>query len=141
MLAVANSMGQNAAVIQAQTQQTINQIHAIGAAAKAQADSAHASNDAHNAAVEAHHWDNMAKASKSFQEYTLDQSVVVDKNTGERAQRGTKPRTYSSQPIQIAINMFPGRIFLRVWTTKPDVSPALAFVGATFQVGRAFLCF
>ncbi len=84
MLAVANSMGQNAAVIQAQTQQTINEIHAQGAAAKARADAAHAANDAHNASVEAH-WDNMARASKSFQEYTLDQSVIVDKNTGEHA--------------------------------------------------------
>jgi hypothetical protein len=84
MLAVANSMKQNGAVIQAQTQQTINHIHAIGAASKAQADAAHASNDAHNASVEAH-WDNMARASKSFQEYTLDQSVIVDKSTGEHA--------------------------------------------------------
>jgi hypothetical protein len=84
MLAVANSMGQNAAVIQAQTQQTIDQIHAVGAAAKARADAQHAANDAHNASVEAH-WDNMARASKSFQEYTLDQSVIVDKNTGEHA--------------------------------------------------------
>jgi hypothetical protein len=84
MLAVANSMKQNGAVIQAQTQQTINHIHAIGAASKAQADAAHAANDAHNASVEAH-WDNMARASKSFQEYTLDQSVIVDKSTGEHA--------------------------------------------------------
>jgi hypothetical protein len=84
MLAVANSMKQNGAVIQAQTQQTIDQIHAIGAAAKQQADNAHAANDAHNASVEAH-WDNMARASKSFQEYTLEQSVIVDKSTGEHA--------------------------------------------------------
>jgi len=84
MLAVANSMKQNGAVIQAQTQQTIDQIHAVGAAAKAQADAAHAANDAHNASVEAH-WDNMARASKSFQEYTLDQAVVVDTHTGAHA--------------------------------------------------------
>jgi hypothetical protein len=83
MLAVGNSMRQNGAVIQAQTQQTIDQIHAIGAAAKQQADAAHAANDAHNASVQAH-WDNMDRASKSFQEYTLDQSVIVDKNTGAR---------------------------------------------------------
>jgi hypothetical protein len=84
MLAVANSMRQNGAVIQAQTQQTIDQIHAVGAAAKQQADNAHAANDAHNAGVQAH-WDNMDRASKSFQEYTLDQAVVVDTHTGVRA--------------------------------------------------------
>jgi hypothetical protein len=84
MLAVANSMKQNGAVIQAQTQQTIDQIHAVGAAAKQQADSAHAANDAHNASVQTH-WDNMDRASKSFQEYTLDQAVIVDTHTGAHA--------------------------------------------------------
>jgi hypothetical protein len=84
LLAIANSENQNSAVIQAQTQQAINQIHAVGAAAKARSDAQHAANDAHNASVEAK-WDNDARMSKSFQEYTLDQSVIVDKNTGEHA--------------------------------------------------------
>jgi hypothetical protein len=84
LLAIANSENQNAAVIQAQTQQVIKQIHQVGENAKRQADAQHAANDAHNAAVEAQ-WDNNAKMSKSFQEYTLDQSVIVDKNTGEHA--------------------------------------------------------
>jgi hypothetical protein len=82
LLAIANSEKQNGAVIQAQTQQEINRIHQIGENAKRQADAAHASNDAHNASVEAQ-WDSNARMSKSFQEYTLDQSVIVDKNTGE----------------------------------------------------------
>ena len=84
LLAIAKSENQNAAVIQAQTQQVIKQIHQVGENAKRQADAQHAANDAHNASVEAQ-WDNNARMSKSFQEYTLDQSVIVDKNTGEHA--------------------------------------------------------
>lgn len=84
LLAIANSENQNAAVIQAQTQQVINQIHQIGEDAKRRSDAQHAANDAHNAAVEKQ-WDENAKMSKSFQEYTLDQSVIVDKTTGEHA--------------------------------------------------------
>lgn len=84
LLAIANSENQNSAVIQAQTQRAIDQIHAVGAAAKARSDAQHAANDAHNASVEAQ-WDSNARMSKSFQEYTLDQSVIVDKNTGEHA--------------------------------------------------------
>jgi hypothetical protein len=85
MLAVANSMKQNSAVIQAQTQAAIDQIHRVGeAATRQQADAAHAANHAHNASVEAH-WDNMDRQNKSFQEYQLDPSVVVDTRTGEHA--------------------------------------------------------
>jgi hypothetical protein len=84
LLAIANSENQNAAVIQAQTQQVIKQIHQVGENAKRQADAAHAANDAHNASVEKQ-WDENARMSKSFQEYTLDQSVIVDKSTGEHA--------------------------------------------------------
>ena len=82
LLAIANSENQNAAVIQAQTQQAIKQIHQVGEDAKKRSDAQHAANDAHNAAVEKQ-WDENAKMSKSFQEYTLDQAVIVDKNTGE----------------------------------------------------------
>jgi hypothetical protein len=84
LLAIANSMRQNGAVIQAQTQQVINQIHQVGENARKQADADHAANDAHNASVEAQ-WDSQAKMSKSFQEYTLDQAVVVDTYTGAHA--------------------------------------------------------
>lgn len=84
LLAIANSMRQNGAVIQAQTQQVINQIHQVGENARKQADAQHAANDAHNASVEAQ-WDSQAKMSKSFQEYTLDQAVVVDTYTGTHA--------------------------------------------------------
>ena len=79
LLAIANG-----AVIQAQTQQVINQIHQVGENARKQADAQHAANDAHNASVEAQ-WDSQAKMSKSFQEYTLDQAVVVDTYTGAHA--------------------------------------------------------
>ena len=84
MMAVANSMRQNGAVIQAQTQVTIDQIHRVGQAAKQRADATNAANDAHNAAFEAH-MDDIDRASKSFQEYQLDQSVIVDTHTGEHA--------------------------------------------------------
>lgn len=84
LLAIANSENQNSAVIQAQTQQAINQIHQIGEDAKKRSDAQHAANDAHNAAVEKQ-WDENAKMSKSFQEYTLDQAVIVDNTTGAHA--------------------------------------------------------
>ncbi len=84
LLAIANSMKQNGAVIQAQTNAAIDQIHKVGEAARKQADAQHAANDAHNASVEAR-WDAQARMSKSFQDYTLDQSVIVDTHTGEHA--------------------------------------------------------
>jgi hypothetical protein len=101
LLAIANSENQNAAVIQAQTQQVIKQIHQVGENAKKQADAQHAANDAHNAAVEAQ-WDSNAKMSKSFQEYTLDQSVIVDKNTGEH-------KTEWNQTADLLVKIDPNR--------------------------------
>ncbi len=79
--AIANSWRQNGAVIQAQTQAEIGRIHQIGANAKAQADAAHAAEDAHNASVEAR-WDSQARSNQNFSNYLLDQTVVQDNNTG-----------------------------------------------------------
>jgi hypothetical protein len=84
MLAVANSMNQNSAVIQAQTKTVIDQIHRVGEAAKQRSDAANAADDARRASFEAH-MDSIDRTSKSFQEYQLDQSVVVDTHTGEHA--------------------------------------------------------
>ncbi len=84
LLAIANSVKQNGAVIQAETNVVIGQIHQVGEAARKQAEAQHAANDAHNASVEAR-WDSQARMSKSFQDYTLDQSVIVDTHTGEHA--------------------------------------------------------
>jgi len=85
LTAIANSWKRNDAVIdgqiQARTQAEINRIHQIGANAKAQADSAHAANDAHNASVEAM-WDSRDKRNQNFSNYLLDQTVVQDNNTG-----------------------------------------------------------
>ncbi len=82
--AIANSWRQNGAVIQAQTQAEIGRIQQIGANAKAQADAAHAAEDAHNASVEAR-WDNQARSNQNFSNYLLDQTVVQDNNTGGHA--------------------------------------------------------
>jgi hypothetical protein len=82
--AIANSWRQNGAVIQAQTQAEIGRIKQIGANAKAQADAAHAAEDAHNASVEAR-WDSQARSNQNFSNYLLDQTVVQDNNTGGHA--------------------------------------------------------
>jgi hypothetical protein len=101
MTAMVASWRQNGQVIQAHTNQVIAQIHQVGENAKRQADAAHAAEDAHNAAVEAH-WDADARQSKSFQEYQLDQSVVVDKNTGEH-------KTVSNGAAQLLVGSDPNR--------------------------------
>jgi hypothetical protein len=82
--AIANSWRLNGAVIQAQTQAEIGRIKQIGANAKAQADAAHAAEDAHNASVEAR-WDSQARSNQNFSNYLLDQTVVQDNNTGGHA--------------------------------------------------------
>jgi hypothetical protein len=85
LTAIANSWKRNDSVInaeiQAHTQAEINRIHQIGANAKAQADAAHAAEDAHNASVEAR-WDSQARSNQNFSNYLLDQTVVQDNNTG-----------------------------------------------------------
>ena len=58
-------------------QPEIDRIHAIGAAAKAQADAAHERNDIQNSSVY-QHWDDIDQRSKSFSDYQLGYSVVQD---------------------------------------------------------------
>jgi hypothetical protein len=61
-------------------QPEIDRIHAIGAAAKAQADAAHERNDIQNSSVY-QHWDDMDQRSKSFSDYQLGYSVVQDNSS------------------------------------------------------------
>ncbi len=62
-------------------QPAIDAIHEVGRRAAAQADAAHAANDAHNAAVEKQ-WDNDDKRSQAFSNYQLDKAVIEDTQTG-----------------------------------------------------------
>jgi len=59
----------------------IDAIHEIGRRAAAQADAAHAANDAHNTAVEKH-WDSIDRQGQGFSNYLLDQTVIQDNTTG-----------------------------------------------------------
>jgi hypothetical protein len=100
--AIANSWRQNGAVIQAQTQAEIGRIHQIGANAKAQADAAHAAEDAHNASVEAR-WDTQARSNQNFSNYLLDQTVVQDNATGAH---GTVWNQYADSLVKNDPNRF-----------------------------------
>jgi hypothetical protein len=62
----------------------IEQIHAIGRAAAAQAKQAHEMNDLHNKSVEAR-WDSQDKGSQAFSNYLLDQTVIADNDNGGHA--------------------------------------------------------
>jgi hypothetical protein len=62
----------------------IEQIHAIGRAAAAQAAQAHEMNDRHNQSVEAR-WDSNDKHSQAFSNYLLDQSVISDNQNNGHA--------------------------------------------------------
>jgi hypothetical protein len=62
----------------------IEQIHAIGRAAAAQAEQAHEMNDRHNQAVEAR-WDSQDKHNQAFSNYLLDQTVISDNENNGHA--------------------------------------------------------
>jgi hypothetical protein len=100
--AMMQSYRMNGQVIQAETQQTIDNIHRIGAAAKAQADSAHAANDAHNASVETH-WDQIDRQSKAFSNYQLDQTQLQD---SLRNERGTVSNAYADALVKADPNRY-----------------------------------
>jgi hypothetical protein len=100
--AIANSWRQNGAVIQSQTQAEIGRIHQIGANAKAQADAAHAAEDAHNASVEAR-WDTQARSNQNFSNYLLDQTVVQDNTIGAH---GTVWNQYADSLVKNDPNRF-----------------------------------
>jgi hypothetical protein len=94
-VAILSSFSTNQQVVGAQAAAIaapeIARIHEIGRRAAQQAASAHAAADAHNAAVE-RHWDANDKASQSFSNYLLDQTVIQD----------NKSNTHSTQWNQTA---------------------------------------
>lgn len=79
--AILQSFSVNQAVVNRETAQIagpiINQIHAIGAAAAANADAAHKAEDIQNSSVY-HHWDSMDRRSQEFENYQLGYSVISD---------------------------------------------------------------
>lgn len=86
MGAILASFTPNEAVVQRQAGAVaapeIARIHEIGRQAAQQAASAHASEDAHNAAVEKR-WDDQDKHSQAFSNYLLDQTVIQDNTTNQ----------------------------------------------------------
>lgn len=62
----------------------IEQVHAIGRAAAAQAQQAREMNDRHNRAVEAR-WDSQDKHNRAFSNYLLDQTVISDNQSSAYA--------------------------------------------------------
>jgi len=84
VVAMLNSYRQNGQVIERQTQIVIDDIHARGRAAEARAQAQSAANDAHNASVDAA-WDSSAKYNESFENYTLDRTVIENTDTGEHS--------------------------------------------------------
>lgn len=79
--AILQSFNVNMSVVNAESAQiaapTIAQIHAIGAAAAAQAQAAHERNDIQNSSVY-QHWDSMDRRSQEFENYQLGYSVISD---------------------------------------------------------------
>jgi hypothetical protein len=86
MGAILSSFNVNQAVVQGQAAQiaapAIAQIHAIGEAARRQADNAHQMEDIHNSSVY-QHWDSNDRRSQEFENYQLGYSVIAD--TGNNA--------------------------------------------------------
>ena len=91
-------VNQQAAVLAAPA---IEQIHAIGRAAAAQAAQAHALEDAHNQSVEAR-WDSQDKRNQAFSNYLLDQSVIADNENNGHA-------TVWNQTAEALVKSNPGR--------------------------------
>jgi hypothetical protein len=77
----ARLVSQQAAAIAAPA---IEHIHAIGRAAAAQAQQAHAMNDLHNQSVEAR-WDSQDRHNQAFSNYLLDQTVISDNQNNAHA--------------------------------------------------------
>jgi hypothetical protein len=79
--AILQSFNVNQSVVNAESAQiaapAIAQIHAIGAAAAAQAQAAHERNDIQNSSVY-QHWDSMDRRSQEFENYQLGYSVISD---------------------------------------------------------------
>jgi hypothetical protein len=88
MAAILNSFQVNMGVVNreaaALAAPAIEQIHAIGRAAAAQAQQAHAMEDRHNQAVEAR-WNSQDKQNEAFSNYLLDQTVISDNQNNAHA--------------------------------------------------------
>lgn len=88
MAAILNSFQVNMGVVNreaaALAAPAIEQIHAIGRAAAAQAQQAHAMEDRQNQAVEAR-WDSQDKHNQAFSNYLLDQTVISDNQNSAHA--------------------------------------------------------
>jgi hypothetical protein len=88
MTAILNSFQVNMSVVNREAANlaapAIEQIHAIGRAAAAQAQQTHAMEDRHNQAVEAR-WDSQDKGSQAFSNYLLDQTVISDNQNSAHA--------------------------------------------------------
>jgi hypothetical protein len=88
MEAILNSFQINMGVVNSEAAAlaapAIEQIHAIGRAAAAQAQQAHAMEDRHNQAVEAR-WDSQDKHNEAFSNYLLDQTVISDNQNSAHA--------------------------------------------------------
>ncbi|HET9328993.1 MAG TPA: hypothetical protein VFO23_00555 [Steroidobacteraceae bacterium] len=85
LIAISKTYQANGQRIAQETQQTIGTIHAIGAAATARANAAHAQEDAQGAAF-AQHMDSIDRNSAGFSNYLLDQTVV---STADNRYHGT----------------------------------------------------
>lgn len=88
MAAILNSFQMNMGVVNreaaALAAPAIEQIHAIGRAAAAQAQQAHEMSDRHNEAVEAR-WNSQDKRNQAFSNYLLDQTVISDNQNSAHA--------------------------------------------------------
>jgi hypothetical protein len=88
MAAILNSFQVNMGVVNreaaALAAPAIEQIHAIGRAAAAQAQQAHAMEDRQNQAVEAR-WNSQDKHNQAFSNYLLDQTVISDNQNSAHA--------------------------------------------------------
>jgi len=98
MGAIFASWRQNSAVIQQQTQRTIDNIHAIGERSKQAAAAADAARISSRQAYEARS-DSQARSSQNFSNYLLDQTVVQNTQTGEH---GTVWNQYADSLVKNA---------------------------------------
>ncbi len=85
LIAISKTYQVNGQRVAQETQQAIGAIHAIGAAATARANAAHAQEDARNAAYE-RHMDDIDRNGAGFSNYLLDQTVV---STADNRYHGT----------------------------------------------------
>ncbi len=102
MDAISKSYKLNAAVIQRETQETVNQIHQIGADSMRRAAESHAAFDARNAAL-AENSDARDRHNQDFTNYLRDNTVITDTQTGEHA---TTYNSYADALVQADPNRY-----------------------------------